>query len=607
MRLSIVATLLVSLVAAAGFAGFARTAAASSLYVVAGNSVQIPAGGTGYLQVRGISMQPGSQSPAGSLALAAQQLQAGDKARTAIYYGIDWGYSDSAPDQVALALWWTQDGNWQAQDHAIAQRIGEAAVNAQGIPSWNPQGRNLLTSISQGQASVSALTLSPEQQVPWVGDGNLAIQNTSNSDLVLYLPYGTLFSSASGSVIVWATGAGSAPGAVTPTAQAALSPTPEATEPAQATNTPEATATGAVPTDTPTPRDRKVPPGQQPTDTPVPPPLTPKAPPATSVPPSDTPAPPMPTDTPQPTNTPQPTSTTPPPPPPSNTPTAVQPQGSKGKQTGQPLPPAQPAQQGGSGQVAGNQASGGQQSRPPASVPLAPASAPLPPTPGPTQSATPAVPAPAATGASAAAPLPVGTSDAPPPVDTAPAQATVPFPVLTVYPTAVPSTPLATKPLPPTAEPTFPQPSPTPQSAVEVPTLPSAASSQKPTPAPTAAPPPAATDSGGTVKPTEPPVIVVGPATKATPSGGQNGGGSASGGSQGTPPKVNPVTGAGPSDMPLWLSAAALIMLLGGWMLRRVGRAPAVLAPHDKQYRPSSKKTRKGVAVSDPFSCLLLW
>ncbi len=64
-------------------------------------------------------------------------------------------------------------------------------------------------------------------------------------------------------------------------------------------------------------------------------------------------------------------------------------------------------------------------------------------------------------------------------------------------------------------------------------------------------------------------MIVVGPSSTA--NGGT--GGNPSGQGQGSPPKTNPVTGAGPSSMPLWLSAGALLMLLGGWALRRVGRS----------------------------------
>jgi len=143
--------------------GSPSTATASPLSVVPGNSLQIP-GGTSYLQVRGIALQPGTNLPATALTLASQQPQAGDRLRTTIFYGIDWGYSDSAPEQIALAVWWAQDGNWRSTDHATAERIGMAAASA-AIPSWNPDGRNLLTAIAQGQVSISELTLNPSRKL----------------------------------------------------------------------------------------------------------------------------------------------------------------------------------------------------------------------------------------------------------------------------------------------------------------------------------------------------------------------------------------------------------------------------------------------------------
>src|SRR6266568_1813972 len=143
-RLSLALILCIALAACLGTVGSPGTVAASSLYLVPGNSLQIPAGGAGYLQVRGIALQPGANIPADSLTIAAQQPQAGDRIRTTLFYGIDWGYSDSAPQQVALAVWWAQDGTWHATDHATAERIASAAANAPGIPSWNPDGRNLL-------------------------------------------------------------------------------------------------------------------------------------------------------------------------------------------------------------------------------------------------------------------------------------------------------------------------------------------------------------------------------------------------------------------------------------------------------------------------------
>jgi LPXTG-motif cell wall-anchored protein len=46
----------------------------------------------------------------------------------------------------------------------------------------------------------------------------------------------------------------------------------------------------------------------------------------------------------------------------------------------------------------------------------------------------------------------------------------------------------------------------------------------------------------------------------------------------GAPPQVNPATGAGRNDLPSWLGIAGALMMLGGWLLRRTGRA-GVAAP----------------------------
>jgi hypothetical protein len=583
-------------------AGFAATAAASSLYVVPGNSLQIPAGGTGYLQVRGVAMQPGGSVPTGVLTLAAQQPQAGDKTRTAVFYGIDWGYSDSAPDQVALAVWWTQDGNWRSSDHATAERIANAAANAQGIPSWNPDGRNLITAISQGQASVAELTLTAWQQTTSVGNGTLTVRNSSGSDMVVYLPYGTVFTGATGSVMVWVTGTGGGSVQGTPT-----------TLPANPTNPPAATATAttAAATDTPV--------AAQPSPTPVTPkgggqpPATPTAadtntplpnvqvkgssPTATTAPATDTPVPPQPTDTPRPTDTPLPTNT--PQPQPTNTQVAASHDSQQGAAQLPPSQPQQPVQHKGdtvqapapptvSNPSTTKSEAQTDQPGPPAQAanPNQTVDAPLPFTAVPTHSGTPTVARPGSGGpgnggpangsAGQAAPPPVSTtlsqnSPPPAPVGTNAAKATVPFPVSTANatvgapgeatkPAVIPPNPVATgEAAKPTIAPIDPGGliSPGGTSGDVKPT------EQVPTPAPTPAPAP--------IEKQPDPVIVTGPpgTTDGAPSGAANPAPPSN--TQGSPPNENPVTGGGPSSMPLWMAAAAMLMLLGGWALRRVG------------------------------------
>lgn len=529
----------------------------SALAAVPGWSVTIPAGGTSSIQVSGITLQPGSSLPTGALDLAAQPL-APDLVRTALFYGIDWGYTSTAPDQVALAVWWMQNNTWPTTDHTVAQRIADAAATAPGTPSWNPDGRNLLTVMQSGQATLAPLTLTPSALDPSLGSGSLLITNTGINSITVYLPYGTLFSNTGGQVLVWASGTSASPTA-NPTSQTA------------------ATATLAAATDTPSP----VPP----TDTPAPssntkgggtgqPPATATqaqvdtAPTATAQPQLKATA--IPTDTPVPTSTQ--TATTAPT---DTATTVVQPTDTpdltvQGGQAQNPMVPSnnngvQPEDATGAtanaaqAAVANNgvienvvggpplpteTASGNSNSDTPNTGPAPVGTA--------ISGATPAVPQGVSTAASQAAP---------------PAQTTFQVPVavpsgVTLIPTGVPSraVPVATVTKAPTktaatnsdnpgAKPTPPQ---------------------KPTPAPTAAPPPvkvlptqSKNDGGGVVD---------------TTKGGNPGNtkGSGQGTTGGTPPKVVPVTGGGPSSLPIWLGAASVLMVLGGWMLRKAARKASI-------------------------------
>src|SRR5947209_13088111 len=93
-----------------------KTAAASSLYSVPAISVTVPAGGSALLQVSALAYQTGATIPQGPITLAPQPL-ASDTIRTTLYYGLNWGYTESNPQQVAMAIWWARDGSWSAQDH----------------------------------------------------------------------------------------------------------------------------------------------------------------------------------------------------------------------------------------------------------------------------------------------------------------------------------------------------------------------------------------------------------------------------------------------------------------------------------------------------------
>lgn len=187
-------------------AHFASAAPLSSMPVP---SVTVPAGGKAALEVQGFALQPGAALPQGALSLAQQPL-ASDRMRTALYYGVSWGYAQTDPQQVALALWFIQNGVWLSENRSIAERIANSA-NAPGVPSWTADGRSIFTLASQGQLSVSDLSLTPGTLSTSSGKGVLVLQNTGTQSIVANLPYGAVFTGASGPVIVWSVGQAEVP------------------------------------------------------------------------------------------------------------------------------------------------------------------------------------------------------------------------------------------------------------------------------------------------------------------------------------------------------------------------------------------------------------
>ncbi|HET6260953.1 MAG TPA: hypothetical protein VFG99_01790, partial [Chloroflexia bacterium] len=111
--------------------GGSGTASAGALYAVPTTSAMIPAGGSATLQVRGMSLQPGSTISGVPVSLAAQPVPP-DNVRTALYYGINWGYTETDPQQAVLAVWYAQDGTWRGDNHDTAEQIHSAAASSPG-------------------------------------------------------------------------------------------------------------------------------------------------------------------------------------------------------------------------------------------------------------------------------------------------------------------------------------------------------------------------------------------------------------------------------------------------------------------------------------------
>ncbi|HEX9989177.1 MAG TPA: hypothetical protein VGE45_11960 [Chloroflexia bacterium] len=588
MRVSLAFLLTLAAISAGVLGSGGKSALAAPLGVVPAPSVMVPAGGTAYLDVRGFALQPGGSIAADALRPGLEPIGPA-QLRTTLYYGINWGYADSEPQQVALALWYAQGGTWLDANHVTAERIASAAAASQSTPSWLPDGRSLLQLLASGNVTVADLTLSPSALSAAMGTGTLAVHNAGTQDVLVHLPYGTTFTGASGSVLVWATGAGTAPPAATPVATA--EPIENTPVPAAATDTPvpptpvpgnskgdftpapRATAPGGksgkaspttaasatpVPTETPLPTDTPLP---QPTDTPTPEPTATVAPP-TAV--AEPPANPIP-DGGSKKNA-QPPATD------SNTGTGPA-NGQEPSNEKEPSGSAAPVQAATEPKVEGQAA------------PKDVAMGPLPVTPA----ATPTRPRPT----QPAAPAPNGTSvssDQIPPPNGTSVSGQVPPPVTTAVggPGSVVPQPQETAFLPvPTTEPT---------SAPET----------KPTEQPTAAGPGSEEIPGGEEKPTSPPVVET-KEPQATPVPQPSGSDEAAGGAPGAPPVINvepqdplkvpepappselpvasnqgsppdstPATGGGQSPLAWWLSFSSLVMVLGGWALRRAGSAGSV-------------------------------
>src|SRR6476469_221517 len=85
----------------------APSASAAPLSSVPSQTVPLAAGGSAGITVRAFPLQPNGAMPQGALALPQTPL-ASARLRTTLFYGVDWGYADTEPQQVALAIWYAQ-------------------------------------------------------------------------------------------------------------------------------------------------------------------------------------------------------------------------------------------------------------------------------------------------------------------------------------------------------------------------------------------------------------------------------------------------------------------------------------------------------------------
>jgi hypothetical protein len=547
-----VRTLTALLILVCGLAGYGLTgspaANAQGLAAVPAPSAVVEPGGTATIAVRVLALGPGGTLPGAGTTLAGT---AAPTVRAALYYGLDWGYADSDPQQVLAAVWYAQTGAWpDTGDHAVAARILSAA-QANPNPSWLSQGTSLLLAQQNNRVQIAAGPLTATGLNGRMGTGTLQVTSLSSTRQSLYLPYGVLLSDGTNQALAWAVSVETGPApAATATEPAAATAT--ATEPAAAT----ATATGAPPTTTdPSPaptRSRK-----PPLDTPT---ATPSAEPPTAVPPTRTPKPPP--------YTPTATVTVAPP---TETPVAI----AHPPTVAVAKPPTQAAPAPG----AGAPPESGPNNRPADAGPDLPAARPAsgPPTVPPAhvaadRHAAGILPPPQATGApsavptgnpgpiatapptrlAAASPTP-STSPSPRPTATAAIPRTLPTVTAAVAPTLPP---LPTRGGPPVVMPPSPTPSTTvgARPGIEPPVKPTEPPPSEPTAATEELPTPIVLNPG----PPEPPPVA---------------GGGTAGGATGQPPQQQPTTGHGSSPVFPALFLVGTLALTLGIVLRRATRA----------------------------------
>jgi hypothetical protein len=213
---------------------------AQPLGQVTGQTLRIPAGQTARLRVRGLCIDFGKPFPGTS---AAPNELAKDEMRAALNYAVSKGYfdKDDTARQAEQAMWYLSDGTWHRPDHDLAQEIVNAGKDAANKPADPAGATSILDALNAGTIKVDVSLTIPAGMDPkdaFYGDGDLSVTNTSNAEVNVFMPTGTIFppnTAADQRLIGYALVAQEAP---------TLTPAP--------TNTPMPTAT-AAPTNTPAP------------------------------------------------------------------------------------------------------------------------------------------------------------------------------------------------------------------------------------------------------------------------------------------------------------------------------------------------------------------
>jgi hypothetical protein len=117
--------------------------------------------------------------------------------RGALSYALAQGYTAAEPREVQFAIWQAQGASGSPQPGAIGREIAQAAR----VPTTPEGATSLIDALAAGDATATAgswqgigeqLTINNFDD-HFQGRGELVIENTSDRELTLYMPVGTLF------------------------------------------------------------------------------------------------------------------------------------------------------------------------------------------------------------------------------------------------------------------------------------------------------------------------------------------------------------------------------------------------------------------------------